>query len=68
MILSLNNFTFYRVNEIDFIKAIIYTKGGWKWGMSSAEILVIEPPSNFGVSTWQASKEKGSGGGGVSSL
>ena len=43
-------------------------KGGWKWCISLPEILVIEPPFNLGVSTWQASKEKGSGGGGVSSL
>ncbi|XP_074626360.1 ephrin type-B receptor 1-like [Acropora palmata] len=32
--------------------------------VGDSEILVIEPPSNLQVSTWQASKEKGSGGGG----
>ena len=67
--LSVKNFIFYTVNEIDFIKAVIYMKGGWKWGTSFPEILVIEPPpSNERVSTWQASKKIGSGGGGVSSL
>ncbi|XP_067048943.1 ephrin type-A receptor 4-A-like isoform X4 [Acropora muricata] len=32
--------------------------------VGDSEILVIEPPSNLRVSTWEASKEKGSGGGG----
>ena len=38
------------------------------WGTCFPEILVIEPPSNLAVSTWQASREKSPKGGGVSSL